>query len=353
MTKRNAILFLLVICLVGSALSSCQGFGLKKYTEHSFSYFDTVTTIIGYEKKQDAFDTVCNEIFLDLEYYHQLFDIYNEYEGIQNLCTVNQVKNGTHQVVTAEEPILDLLQKAKDLYTLTSGKLNVAMGSVLSIWHTYRERGIEQPDTAALPSDEELLQAAAHTNIEDVILNVDQRTVYLADPHLLLDVGAIAKGYAVEKIAQRMEEKGITGYTINVGGNVRTVGARGDGTAWQVGIENPEQAEEKPYLAMLALNGESLVTSGAYQRFYTVNGERYHHIIDPATRHPSTYFESVSVVCKDSALADALSTALFSMPIEEGLALVDRMDGVAALWLFADGSIRTSSQFDGFRSKNA
>ena len=128
-----------------------------------------------------------------------------------------------------------------------------------------------------------------------------------------------------------------------MGGNVRTVGAKGDGTPWTVGIENPLDEGDHPYLAYLGLSGESLVTSGSYQRYYLVDGKRYHHILDPDTLMPSDLYLSVSVVCRSSADGDVLSTALFCMTPEEGLSLIESMPDTEALWVLTDGTRRTSS----------
>ena len=162
-----------------------------------------------------------------------------------------------------------------------------------------------------------------------------------------LDVGAIAKGYAVEMVAQYMEQKGITGYVINVGGNVRTLGGKPDGNGWTVGIENPDP-ESDEYLAKVQLSGQSLVTSGSYQRYFLVGDRRYHHIIDPTTLMPSDYFTSVSIICNSSALGDALSTALFCLPYEQGAALIESLEGVEAMWLTVDGEKLYSSGFSDY-----
>jgi thiamine biosynthesis lipoprotein len=198
---------------------------------------------------------------------------------------------------------------------------------------------------------DKLQEASAHTNIENLVIDEENSTVTLTDPKMKLDVGAIAKGYAVEMVARTLEEKGITGYVLNVGGNVRTVGTKPDGTPWTAGVENPAEEENADYLAYLALDGRSLVTSGSYQRYYVVDGKRYHHIIDPATLMPSEGFVSVSIVCQNSAEGDALSTALFCMTLEEGLVLIESIPDAEAMWLLPDGTKHESSGFDAYRVK--
>lgn len=308
-------------------------------------YFDTVITVVGYENSKEEFDKVSDEIMSSFEEYHRLYDIYHRYEGINNLCTINEIKDGAHKTVTVDKKIIDMLLYAKEMYNVTDGTVNVAMGSVLSIWHNYRVLGSDNPQNASLPPMDLLYEASQHTDISKLIIDKQNLTVTLEDPQMLLDVGAIAKGYAIECVAKTLEEKGIDGYVLNVGGNVRTIGAKPDGTKWNVGVENPLGDE---YLANVKLDGQSLVTSGSYQRYYYVDGKAYHHIIHPQTLMPADGFLSVSVITKDSGFADALSTALFCMPLEEGIKLIESLSETEAMWVNDDGKITYSSGWNNY-----
>lgn len=346
--KQHKLTVLLLACiLLLGVLPSC-GQKPQAYKAYSLDYFDTATTVTGYAESQEDFDTVSGEILAELGEYHRLYTIYHRFEGMENLCTVNELVDGQHRTVTVDRRIIDLLLYAKEMYTVTGGKLNIAMGSVLSIWHDYRELGMSDPASAELPPMEKLTEAAEHTDIDCLIIDEENSTVTITDPAMRLDVGAIAKGYAVEMVARSLEERGITGYVINVGGNVRTVGVKGDGSPWIAGIENPDTDAEEPYVAYLKLSGESVVTSGSYQRYYLVNGKRFHHIIDSETLMPAEGFQSVSVVCKHSGRGDALSTALFCMTLEEGLALVESIPDAEAFWVLPDGSTRQSEGFSAY-----
>ncbi len=345
--KKQILLLALIILLTALPLTSCAP-RKEKYTTHSFDYFDTVTTITGYAESKAAFDETAEKILSELGEYHRLFTIYHRYDGLENLCTVNEPVDGVHRTVTVDRRILDMLLYAGEMYALTDGRVNIAMGSVLSIWHDYRTAGMNDPSAARLPPMDKLAEAAKHTNIENLIIDEQACTVTITDPQMTLDVGAIAKGYAVEMVAKSLEEQGVTGYVLNVGGNVRTIGAKADGSPWTVGIENPLEDPDEPYLAYLNLAGESLVTSGSYQRYYLVDGQRYHHIIDPDTLMPSEGYLSVSVVCQSSAMGDALSTALFCMTPEDGLALVESLEGVEVLWVKNDGTRTASSGWDAY-----
>lgn len=349
MKKQQLISILLALCVLSSSLllQSC-GKQKSKYVTYSLDYFDTVTTITGYENDREKFDLVSGEILNLLGEYHKLFTIYHRYDGMENLCTVNELQNGTHRTVAVDSKIIDMLLYAKEMYELTDGKMNVAMGSVLSIWHKYRTEGLDEPWAAELPPTELLAEAALHTDINAVVIDKESSTVWISDPKTTLDVGAVAKGYAVEMVARWLEEQSIFGYVINVGGNVRTVGTKPDGQTWLAGIENPNTEVEDNYLVYLKLAGESVVTSGSYQRYYTVGDKNYHHIIDPQTLMPAERYLSVSVVCNNSAMGDALSTALFCMPLDEGLALIESLPDAEALWVTSDGSRHESSGFSGY-----
>ena len=345
----STILILSIIFAQMLALSGCEEkTQLSKFSNYYFDYFDTATTIIGYEETQEEFDQVCEDIKTLLNEYHRLFTIYNRYEGLNNLVTVNDLVDGKHTVVTVDKKIIDMLTFAKEMYSKTNGNVNVAMGSVLKIWHVYRNDGLDNPESAELPPMEKLQQASKHTRIDDLIIDAENNTVFLADPLMSLDVGAIAKGYAVEKIAKHLETKGITGYILNVGGNVRTIGMA-DKEEWKVGIENPDiENKDEPFIEYLKLSGESVVTSGSYQRYYLVDGKAYHHIIDPQTLMPGTKYRSVSILTNDSGLGDAMSTALFIMDYEDGQKLIESTDGVEAMWVLQDGTQLYSSGFEAY-----
>ena len=334
---------LLAFCLLCALLPACGRTEpqLNKYSAYSFDWFDTATTIVGYAKSQEEFDTIANKALEMLGEYHRLYDIYHRYEGMENLCTINDVVDGAHRTVKVDHRIIDLLLYAREMHDKTDGMTNVAMGSVLKLWHDYRTIGMSDPAEASLPPMDKLQEAAGHTDITKMVIDEENSTVTLTDPQMRLDVGAIAKGYAAEQVARWLDKQEVYCCLLNVGGNVRATGQKPDSTPWTVGLENPDQDAED-YLAYLNLTDEALVTSGSYQRYYIVEGKRYHHIIHPHTLMPAEGFLSVSIICPDSGMADALSTALFCMSLEDGKALIASLEGVEALWVTTDGVQTTS-----------
>lgn len=349
MKKEFNSRFTVVLLLLCLGFTSCASQSQKnRYSEYSMEYFDTVITIVGYEKTKEEFDAVADEILSQFAEYHRLYSIYHRFDGMENLCTINELVDGAHRTVTVDRRIIDLLLYAREMYSVTEGMVNIAMGSVLSLWHSYRTLGKDNPAEASLPPMESLKAAAEHTDISQMIIDEENCTVTLLDPLMKLDVGAIAKGYAAECVARSLEERGITGYVLNVGGNICVIGNKPDGARWTIGIENPLGEE---YLAYLQLSIESVVTSGSYQRYYYVDGKPYHHIIHPDTQMPAEGFLSVSVICEDSGLGDALSTALFCLPIEKGLALVEAMPEIEAMWVTEDNVITVSSGWNKYVKK--
>ena len=327
MKKRLFAVFLLILLLTGCAVPGTQN-APTVYEATFLTLFDTVTVIKGSAESQAAFAETAQSIHDELQHYHELFDIYQDYEGLNNLKTVNDMAGIAP--VTVDGAIIDLLTDCRDYYELTSGRVNVAMGSILSLWHVARNRGISDPANAELPNSEELEQAAEHIRFEDILIDEAASTVYIPDGEMSLDVGAIAKGWATQRVA----ENAPAGMLISVGGNVCATGPKQGEHPWVIGIQNPDGGE---YLHTIYVESGCVVTSGDYQRTYTVDGKKYHHIIDPDTRMPADYWRSVTIVCQDSALADALSTALFLLPLEQGKALAEKC-GADVLWIDTEGN---------------
>lgn len=349
---KNRIIQILVVVLVFMGIffineylqeGSTRTKELTRYTATFLDVFDTQTEIVGYAKSQEEFNVAVEKIKEELTCYHQLYDIYNSYDSVNNLKTINDNAGITSVVV--DEKIISLLKLSKEMFDLTDGKVNVAMGSVLSIWHAYREEGV------AVPTMHELEEAAKHTDISHLIIDEENSTVYLEDPEMSLDVGGIGKGYAVQNVAEFAKENGINHLLISVGGNVCAVGGKPDGTNWNIGITNPNQNASNAFSEKVSVRDCSVVTSGNYQRYYMVDGVRYCHIIHPDTLMPANYFASVSIIAKDSGIADALSTAVYNMTLEEGSEFVNKMDDVEAMWIMEDGSMEYSEGFERFISK--
>ena len=309
---------------------------IKAWTQSYFQYFDTVSTIMSYKGEEQEDFALSLETVQDVLWeYHQLFDIYHEYSGINNLCTVNKLAG--KDPVTVDQKLIDFLLYAKEIYAITNGETNVMLGAVLKLWHDARATATDEPSKTYVPDIKLLEEANLHTSIDLLEIDDENNTVRISDPKARIDVGALGKGYATEKLAQILEAKGCTSYVLNIGGNLRIIETKPDGTGWNTGIKNP--LDKYSYAMYLNISNISCVTSGDYERYFVYEGNKYHHIIDKDTLMPSNYFSSISILVKDSGLADALSTALFSMSYEEGKALVEKLENVEVVWIYKDGTI--------------
>ena len=314
----------LLLCALAPLLSGCAGPQKRQY--EFYDAFDTVIRLTAYTRDEASFRRLCEQAEAEFLRYDAIFDRYEAHEGVQGVWALNHAQG---EATPVEPELLELLLLAQEWYAVCD-RVNVAMGAVTDIWHAARESG-------ALPSQEALEAAAAHTDFSLVEVDAAAGTVRLRDPALSLDFGALAKGYAAERIAQALGEETLL---IDAGGNVVAAGKPGDGrAAWDIAVSHPDGG----VLCVVPVADGCAVTSGGSQRYFTVDGVRYHHIIDKDTLYPSTLFTSVTVVTKNSGLADALSTALFCMPLADGEALCEKLGDVEALWVLPDGELHMTS----------
>lgn len=345
---KKFLSLLLTGAILVTSLTACKE-KQPPYTKYStvfFNVFDTVVSLVSYQESQEQFDALAQYTQDRFTQLNNLFDIYNDYEGINNIKTIND--NAGIAPVKVDKEIIDLLVFSKDWYEKSGGQVNVAMGSVLKVWHDVREN-YQDTGVAVLPQLELLKEKAQHTDISAVEIDQEAMTVYISDPDVRLDVGAVAKGFATEIVCDELSEK-YDNFALSAGGNVKTHGAPKDDSRkrWGVGIENPAVDENFQMVGgnidMAYFNKDmSLVCSGGYQRFFVLDGRRYHHLIDPDTLFPEEYYQGVSIICEDSGMADALSTATFLMPADEAMALIESIPGAECILVLWDGSVIYSS----------
>ena len=347
-TRITAALLAAVLSL--SLLAGCKPKKeLTRYTTIFYDVFDTVTQVIAYCESEEEFNTQMQALHQDLIAYNQLYDIYNDYAGVVNVKTINE--NAGKAPVQVDDRILSMLELARQMYDLTGGKINIAMGSVLGIWHDHREAAEKDASDAdnTLPTQEELEAAAQHCDINDLVIDEDAKTVYLSDPEMSLDVGSVGKGYAVEMVCRAAEARGLTSALVSVGGNLRAIGKKPDGSQWTGGVENPWNASEvyttdSLFGAAINMSDMALVTSGDYQRYFVVDGKRYHHILDTATGYPyDNGLLGVSIITDESVDGDGLSTTCFALGLADGMALVESLDNTEAVFITEDYELHFSS----------
>lgn len=349
--KKNSYKILIFVFVLTFLLGGCKEKNIieSKYTYNFFGTFDTIVQTVQYEESEEKADEINNYIEKRFHELHKQFDKYNNYEGINNIKTIND--NAGKSPVKVSDELFNLIKTSIEYYDKYSNDADISFGAVLNVWSKYRDLNENLTDDdeykieERLPSMEELKAADQYTGIENILLDDENKTVFIKNKNTVIDVGATAKGYAVELVCDELEEKGCDSFMISAGGNVKAVGKPHDGIRdrWGVGIRNPDvmimEETDSNIIEAVFINKDSVVTSGDYERFFTVDGKNYCHLIDKDTLMPGDYFRSVTVIYEDSGFADFLSTTLFLMPFEEGKNLVEKIDGAECIWIMPDGNI--------------
>jgi thiamine biosynthesis lipoprotein len=314
------------------------------------SYLHTIVKLSVFynsEQQQDSAE-IFNHIEDILTTYNDLSDKYANYDGVTNIKTINDNPTVTHEI---DQKLFDLITFSLAHQEEVNNLFNIALGPVLQIWSSYRDdcniSGICQ-----VPSIEELNAQNLYTNPNDISLDEEALTITLKE-NMALDVGGVSKGYISRVITEYLDSLSLEAYLLNNGESNVSIGGihpTRDSGAFLIGITNPDYnpfIDEVSYFAAVKLmDGDQLVTSGDYQQYYTVGDEVYHHIIHPETLYPERYMRSVSIIYNDAALGDLYSTAIFLMPIDEGIEFVNGIDGLEAIWYDLDGNIFYSEQFE-------
>ncbi|MBQ1821643.1 MAG: FAD:protein FMN transferase [Clostridia bacterium] len=293
-------------------------FGCRTETAHSASGFacDTIVTITAYapQKTVEAAMRVC------LDYESVLS---RTIEG----SDVWRLNHAYGEPVEVNPETVELLRLAIEIGELSGGAFDVTIAPASELW-------IFTADEPSLPDPDTLKNAVMRVDYRNIA--IEGNTVTLNN-NAQIDLGGIAKGYIADRVAAYLREAGVASACINMGGNIVTIGKKPDGSEWTIGVRDPngtaEQSEE-----VLSLADAAVVTSGNYERFFELDGVRYHHLLDPKTGMPvQNGMASVTIIGTQSALCDALSTACFVLGEQGSRALLDRY-GVHAIFLYTDGT---------------
>ena len=324
-------------CLPNRLLFHIEGAKHSLFSTVYFDMFDTLIFLRFFALEQAEFDRLADAVYDELLRLHMLFDIYNEYYGINNVSTINKMAGISP--VTVDKTLLEMVDAGIEAYHQSEGAVNIALGSVLRLWHDFFSGAVDSPPHISLLGEAMLL-----SNIDDVIVDRELSQVYLTKGGMSLDLGALAKGFALEHVLALADDLGITSGIISMGGDMVLIGSPLDGRdAWTVGIENPMTGGAGLFGTM-QLAGTSVATSGNYLRNVVHDGRNYHHIIDPGTLVPADQFISLTIVHPSPFVAEFLTTAAFVLPFESGIGLVESL-GAQGLWILPDGSYRHTDDF--------
>lgn len=331
------VLFLSILLL---SFSGCSNSGRNSqipaeensYISKSDFLLNTVVTINLYDKQEEALLDDC-------------FDLIAKYENIFSRTSESSelyaLNHGTapHKGLTYQisDELSDILSYGLYYSDLTKGAFDITVEPITSLWDFTAEEPV-------LPDQQKLLSALQYVNYKN--LQLKDNEVTLANENVGIDLGAIAKGYIADRVKEFLISKGVQSAMINLGGNVLCVGEKPDGTAFHVGIQKP-YADRNETIAVMDINDLSVVSSGVYERYFTLDGISYHHILNPETGYPyKNGLISVTIISKESVDGDGLSTSCFALGLEKGLALIAGIPDTYAVFITEDYEIHYSEGFE-------
>jgi thiamine biosynthesis lipoprotein len=337
--KKTIVILLLILML---ALAGCQG----KTT-------DPVTTPTEPKPPVESSEPVEKSEFIlgtivSLKLYgntsEALFvDSFEDLKSIERRMTINVENSAESEVIKINEnagiaPVkvsddtFKVIQSGLKYSELSEGKFDLSIGVIVKLWNI-------GTDFAAIPPDSDIKARLPLVNYKLIELDEAEKTVFLKEKGMVIDLGGIAKGFGADVVAKSLTANGVKSAIVNLGGNVLALGEKPDGSPWRIGVQSPF-SERGEYLGIATVKNKTIVTSGVYERYFEENGKRYHHIIDTANGYPvENNLVGVSIIADVSMDADALSTSVFSLGVEKGMALIESLDGIDAIFVLADKSL--------------
>jgi len=291
----------------------------------------TKVEIIAQGKKEDILEDAVDKAFKDIERLERKLSRYNPDSMISR---INQ--SAGESPVRVDDETFMLIQKSVEVCAQSNGAFDITILPVLMLWKI-------DNDNPVPPDDADVKEKLKQTGCQKIVLDEKTHTVFLPEKGMGIDLGGIAKGYAVDSAVRVLKNNAVRSGLVNAGGDIVVFGARGKGMA--IGIQHPREREK--IIAKIYLSDGAIATSGDYERFYIYNGVRYSHIINPKTGYPVQGEASVSVKADSCLVADAWSTALFVMGREAGMKILQSHPGIEALFIGPSGSMSATSWFWG------
>lgn len=326
--KKMVILIFVIFLLCG-----CNE-KIKKNSK-DFYYMDTYINVTIYSNNKNKVSEAYNYINQLYSDYNKLSDRFKAYDNIININYINH-KLSLNTDIKIDYRLYDLLNYSLKYYKKSNGLFNIALGNVIDVWSTYRDG-----TKVGVPTYEQLYNSGS-TNISSLILKSDNTISKTSN--ISLDLGAIAKGYVTQIAGEYLKSKGLSKYLITAGSSSVKAGDYYNNGLYKIGLTDPNSPDD--IYKILKLSNKVVTTSGSYERYYNYEGIRYNHIIDPKTLFPSNYMLSVTVITKDAALGEILSTTLFLMPIKDGLKYIKNFDKVDAIWYDLNGNVTLSGEMN-------
>ena len=325
--RIRGLLWLIIVILLGVG-ASCRFFQPRLVSQSRF-LLDTIIDITVVSRNQKEATAAIDAAYAEIERIEALL---SKYVPESQVSAINR-HAGESETVQVDAEVVAIIQRALNYAERTSGMFNMAMGAIIDLWGVGTEH-------EGVPDDDDVyhrLQLIDSRNVE-----VGEQTVRLAQAGMSIDLGGIAKGYGIDRALAIIREHGIQHMLVNAGGDIRSAGAKPDGTPWRIGIQHPRKSG---LLGVVELRDAAITTSGDYERFFVYEEVRYHHLFDPRTGTPARGCQSVTILTGTAEAADVYSTAVFIMGPEQGLAFIEEHSELEGMIVRVDGSIATSSGF--------
>ncbi len=302
-----------------------------------YDLLHTVCTIQIYDSTDY---NILNECFAVIDKYEKLFSRTLEGSEVFSINKASASSTNPQTTFTVSNELKNILEFSLDYASLSEGALDISIAPLSSLWDFSDLEHKTEP-----PAEEAIAKAKALVDYSGI--SFTGNTLSFATPGMQLELGAVAKGYIADQVKDFLLSKGVTSAIINLGGNILLVGEKTDGSAFNVGIQKPFEDRDAVVVAISELKDCSMVSSGIYERyFYDESGNFYHHILDSKTGYPcNTDLLQVTIISKDSATGDALSTACFALGLEKGMRLIDSLPDVYAVFITSDGKLHFSKDF--------
>ncbi len=329
--KINILLLLLILAISLAACTSSKKSNELTLVKNEQMVLGTFGQISAYSGSEKEGNEIISKVFDRISEIENLMSTSIEGSDVHNIN-----KNAGMEPVKINASTMDVLEKGLEYSSITKETFNIGLGSLIDLW------GIGK-DWQKVPTQEEILNARKHIDLSQLEVSEENHTAFVKDSEMMLDLGGIAKGYAVDESVRILRENGIKSGIVNLGGDIYALGSKTDGSLWRIGIDNPEIGADNS-IARISISDKSVVTSGDYERYFIEDDVRYHHIIDPATGYPAdSGLVSVTIVSDKAMDGDVLSTSVFVLGIEEGLKLIESRDGVEGILVTKDRKVYVSS----------
>jgi FAD:protein FMN transferase len=285
--------------------------------------------------QNDSFANECIDAAVaEIQRIEKLFTTFSD-DSQTNLIN----RNAGIQPVKVDKEVYDLIQRSIKISQLTQGAFDITYGSMdKSLWNFDK-------NLTSLPDATTAKKLVHLINYNNIILNETDGSVFLKQQGMRIGFGGIGKGYAAEKAKQVLLAKGITSGIVNAAGDLTAFGHQPSGQPWTIGIAAPDNPNHHPF-STLNITNTSVATSGNYEKFAVINGKRYSHTIDPKTGFPVSGIKSVTIICPNAEIADAMATPVMVMGIKAGLDLINQVKNIACIIIDDNDRIHTSKNIN-------